>query len=120
MQTDIAANSDSTLMYSHGASAPVFTSEDSPSTMWVCGEIGYAPITSGRHRATASATAREPSSCLSMSRLQQLGADVLERLLCSGRVGLADVPGETVPVRGGHGVDRYEAVQHGEPAEQRG
>src|SRR4051812_26854987 len=66
MQTDIAANSDSTLMNSHGVSAPVFTSALSPSTMCVCGEIGYAPITSGRHKATVSATAREPSIWLGM------------------------------------------------------
>src|SRR4051812_30896443 len=65
MATDMAANSDSTLMYSHGASAPVLTSPESASTMWVCGEIGYAGMTSGRHRATVSATAREPSICLS-------------------------------------------------------
>jgi hypothetical protein len=30
--------------------------------MCVCGEIGYAQMTSGRHSATASATAREPST----------------------------------------------------------
>src|SRR5690349_9456174 len=66
MQTDIAANSDSTLMYSHGVNAPVFTSAESASTMCVCGEIGYAPTTSGRQRATVVATAREPSSWLGM------------------------------------------------------
>src|SRR3982751_1060686 len=66
MHTDMAANSGSTLRNSHGASAPVFTSADRPSTMCVWGEIGYAPITSGRHSATVSATAREPSICLSM------------------------------------------------------
>ena len=39
--TDIAANSDSTLMNSHGRRARRdFTSAESPSTMWVCGEIG--------------------------------------------------------------------------------
>src|ERR1044072_2026000 len=36
---------------------------ESASTMWVCGEIGYALTTSGRQRATARATACEPSSC---------------------------------------------------------
>src|SRR5512138_3531960 len=46
--------------------APAATSSPRPSTMWVCGEIGYAQITSGRHSATASATAREPSICFSM------------------------------------------------------
>ena len=40
MATDIAANSDSTLMNSHGASSPVFTSSPIASMMWVCGEIG--------------------------------------------------------------------------------
>jgi hypothetical protein len=64
--TDIAANSESTLMYSHGASWPDFTNSLSASTMWVCGEIGYAQMTSGRHSATVSATAREPSICLSL------------------------------------------------------
>jgi hypothetical protein len=36
--------------------------------MCVCGVIGYAQITSGRLSATASATARDPSICLSMVR----------------------------------------------------
>ncbi len=40
MATDMAANSDSTLMNSQRASAPDFTISPSPSTMWVCGEIG--------------------------------------------------------------------------------
>jgi hypothetical protein len=40
MATDIAANSDSTLMNSHGDSSPAFTIAESPSTMWVWGEIG--------------------------------------------------------------------------------
>src|SRR5579863_3484966 len=61
--TDIAANSDSTLMNSQGARSPVFTSSPMASMMWVCGEIGYAQTTSGRHSATVSATAREPSIC---------------------------------------------------------
>ena len=62
IETDIAANSDSTFTNSHGASSPDLTSRERSSTMCVCGEIGYAQITSGRHSATASATAREPSS----------------------------------------------------------
>lgn len=37
---DIAANSDSTLTYSQGLSAPDFTRRLSSSTMWVCGEMG--------------------------------------------------------------------------------
>ena len=40
MTIDIAANSDSTLEYSHPASSPDFTSRLMPSTMWVCGEMG--------------------------------------------------------------------------------
>src|SRR5688500_17720709 len=66
MQAESAPNSDSTIRYSHGASSPEATRSESPSTMWVCGEIGYAATTCGRHRATVSATAREPTSCLSM------------------------------------------------------
>src|SRR6476619_6371349 len=66
MHAESAPNSDSTIRYSHGASSPEATSSDSASTMWVCGEMGYAATTCGRHRATVSATAREPSSCLSM------------------------------------------------------
>ncbi len=61
MATDMAANSDSTLMNSHGARLPDFTLRLSASTMWVWGEIGYAQITSGLHRATASATPTDPS-----------------------------------------------------------
>ena len=38
--TDIAANSDSTLTNSHGASSPEATSRESASTMCVCGVIG--------------------------------------------------------------------------------
>src|SRR5438874_8320694 len=71
MATLIAANSDSTLMNSQGSSAPAFTSSPRPSTMWVCGEIGYAQITSGRHRATACATACEPSHCSSIVYLHE-------------------------------------------------
>jgi hypothetical protein len=62
MHADIAANSDSTRRYSHGDSSPRRTSTDRASTMWVCGEMGYAGTTCGRQRATVSATAREPSS----------------------------------------------------------
>src|SRR5215211_7315314 len=69
MHADIAANSLSTLRNSQVPSAPVFTICESPSTIWVCGEIGYAQMTSGRHAATVSATAREPSICLGIDRL---------------------------------------------------
>ena len=40
MQADIAANSDSTIRYSHGSSSPVRTRSERASTMWVWGEIG--------------------------------------------------------------------------------
>ena len=40
MATDMAANSDSTLMYSQGAGSPARTRSERPSTMWVWGEIG--------------------------------------------------------------------------------
>src|SRR5215207_7041274 len=95
MATDIAANSESTLMNSRGSNRPVFTSAESASTMWVCGEIGYAAMTSGRQKAIASATALDPSICLGMDRLQQLQA----RRLCRGRVGLADRAGEALADR---------------------
>jgi hypothetical protein len=65
MATDMAANSDSTFRNS-AFSSPFFTIAPSASTMWVCGVMGYAQITCGRHIATVSATAREPSICLSM------------------------------------------------------
>jgi hypothetical protein len=40
METDIAANSDSTLMNSHGESVPAFTMAPIASMMCVWGEIG--------------------------------------------------------------------------------
>ncbi len=107
MATDIAANSDSTLTNSHGASSPVFTSWESPSTMWVCGEIGYAQMTSGRHSATASATARDPSSCLSMGGLPHRGLHVLVGRRGCGRVAFADLAGEPVADRRQHGVEAH-------------
>src|SRR3954451_11643638 len=101
MQTDIAENSDSTLMYSQGASVSVFTSADSASTMCVCGEIGYAAITSGRHSATASATAREPSVCLSMGPL----ADQVVGGARGGDVARGDASREALGDGGRDGVD---------------
>ena len=74
----MAANSDSTLMNSD-FSSPFFTMALSASTMWVCGVIGYAQITSGRHKATASAIAREPSTCLSIGQCLPLFPDEIER-----------------------------------------
>src|SRR6187397_3110608 len=82
MHAESAPNSDSTIRYSHGASSPEATRSDRASTMWVCGEMGYAATTCGRHRATVSATAREPSSCLSMGRAPpRLGHRELTSLL---------------------------------------
>src|SRR3954453_18428964 len=100
MATDIAANSDSTLTNSHGVSDPDFTSSARPSTMCVCGEIGYAQMTSGRHSATASATARDPSICLSTGQLLSFGTHE--------------------PVRGGRRGDVAVGLGTGEPAGDRG
>ena len=75
MQADMAANSDSTVRYSHAASSPVRTRSESGSTTCVWGEIGYAAITCGRHSATARATAWEPSSCSRIGLLTSLLAD---------------------------------------------
>src|SRR4051794_12937314 len=102
MAPDMPANSDSTLTNSHGASAPDFTSAPRPSTMWVCGEIGYAQITSGRHSATASATARDPSICLSTGQLLPLGADEPVSGRGRGDVAVGLGPGEPAGDRGDH------------------
>ena len=55
-------------MNSHGASSPGLTIAPSASTMWVWGVIGYAQIDLGPAQATASATARDPSICLSIGQ----------------------------------------------------
>src|ERR1700693_144827 len=80
-----AANSDSTLMNSHPPSSPAFTNSPSPSTMCVCGVMGYAQMTCGRQSAMASATAREPSICLSMNGLPAAAHDRM-RLDCRSDV----------------------------------
>src|SRR4051794_12759153 len=72
MHADIAANSDSTLRYCVDPRSPDFTIAESFSTMWVCGEIGYAQITSGRLAAIAAATACEPSICRSTDGLHDV------------------------------------------------
>src|SRR3954466_908267 len=108
----MAANSDSTLMNSHGASSPLATISPSASAMWVCGEMGYAQITSGRASATASATAREPSSCFSMAhRLVGGGGGGDVRLRKLGRELLAN--------RRAHRFERHDAGDRGKGAEQR-
>src|SRR4051794_15164712 len=115
--TDMAANSDSTLTYSHGARSPVRTSPESASTMCVCGEIGYAGMTSGRHRATVSATAREPSICLSgMERSFHEG--VRRDRGCA--VAHGDGTGEARLDGGGHRPQRDDAAERSEAAEQGG
>src|SRR5215204_6139358 len=102
-------------MNSQGCNRPVFTSAESASTMWVCGEIGYAAMTSGRQQAIASATALDPSICLGMDRLQQLQA----RRLCRGRVGLADRAGEALADRRRQRARRRDSRHGGQRAEQR-
>src|SRR5512146_3273755 len=102
MQADIAPNSDSTIMYSHDASSPVRTRSERDSTMCVCGEMGYAAITSGLHRVTARATACEPSIWLSTGQPPQGRADVL--VGDPGGPGVADaqLAGKPVPDRVAH------------------
>src|SRR5881394_2212021 len=116
--TLIAANSLSTLMKSHGASVPSFTSSPSPSTMCVCGEIGYAQMTSGRQSATASATACEPSVCLSMGQSFQFATHDVVGLGRGGDIVLGHGAGKLGADRVRDGVERDEARQGGEAAEQ--
>src|SRR5450631_3873172 len=100
-------------MNSHGASAPLFTSSPRPSTMWVGGEMGYAQMTSGRQRATASATACEPSVCFSMGERLQLPAHDFVRLGRGGDVVGGDFAGEL-------GMDRVsDRVERDHPRERR-
>src|SRR5688572_24435516 len=120
MQADIAANSLSTLRNSHEPSCPAFTICESPSTMWVWGEMGYAQITSGRHAATVSATARDPSICLSTGRLPHRAVDEPKGRVRRRGVALARLAREA-PADGSE--DRSEADdarQRGEPAQQSG
>src|SRR5512135_3390124 len=105
MATESAANSDSTLMNSHPPSSPDFTISPRPSTMCVWGVIGYAQITCGRASATASATAREPSICLSMN-----GLAIHPRVgfACRSDVHVGDPLRELVADRRDHRVDADE------------
>src|ERR671932_1246796 len=119
MQTDIAENSDSTLTYSHGRSVPSFTSAESASTMCVCGEIGYAAITSGRHPATASARAREPSICLSTDGLLTVARHEAVGGLRRGDVAGGDAAGESLADGGRDRVDGHRAGPGRERAEER-
>src|SRR5688500_5851354 len=120
MQADIAANSLSTLRNSQEPSSPAFTICERPSTMWVCGEIGYAQMTSGRHAATVSATAREPSICLSTGRLPHRAIDEPEGRLGRRGVALARLAREAPADGGEDRSEAYDARQRGEPAQQRG
>src|SRR5215217_1183010 len=115
MATDIAANSDSTLMNSHCAGLPSATSAESVSTMCVCGEIGYAAMTSGRQPATVSATARDPSSCLGMDRLRHAARGGLG----GGAIAGADPAGEAVADRRGQRAGGHDPGDRGQRAEQR-
>src|SRR3954470_10288946 len=113
----MAANSDSTLTYSQGDSSPVRTSPESASTMCVCGEIGYAGMTSGRHSATVSATAREPSICLSgMTR----ALDEVVRRDRGRDIPLGDRAREARADRRDDRLERDHAAERREAAEQRG
>src|SRR4051812_22613093 len=103
MQAEIAPNSDSTMRYSHDSSSPVRTRSDSASTMWVCGEMGYAATTWGRHRATTCATACDPSSWLSMGVPLPGGGHVSEGRCCDGHVLLGDLVTEPLTDRVLHG-----------------
>src|SRR2546430_1348787 len=124
MATDMAANSDSTLRNS-ALSSSLFTIADSASTMWVCGVIGYAQITCGRHIATASATARDPSICLSIglclsSECLSLVPDEVECGPGGGAIALRALPGDPLVDRGQPRVQADRPGQRGEPAEKRG
>src|SRR5215218_1341143 len=109
MHADIAANSLSTLRYSQDPSSPAFTICERPSTICVCGEIGYAQMTSGRQAATVSATARDPSICLDMRRLPEEGV----RGFGGGDVVRRDGAGESLADRGGDRPQRHDAGQRG-------
>src|SRR5665811_1542369 len=119
MHADIAPNSDSTIRYSQGLSSPVRTMSDSASTMCVCGEIGYAGITSGRQSATARATAWDPSICLSIGETPPLLYDVLEGIRSCHGIGIADRTREPLPDGTDHRGERDDPGQRCEPAEQR-
>ena len=125
MHAESAPNSDSTMRYSHGASSPAVTSSESASTMWVCGEMGYAATTAGRQRATVSATAREPSTCLSMGVAAPApGSPRGEASSASRRLAVGDTlaaAGE--PLRGSRcadGVQSHDAREASDGADEGG
>src|SRR5215207_7659580 len=119
MHTDIAPNSLSTLRNSQVPSSPAFTICESPSTMWVWGEIGYAQMTSGLHAATVSATAREPSICLCMGVLPERVLDEPVRGTGRRRIAGGRCAREALADRGDDGFEAHDGGQRREPAEQR-
>src|SRR5207342_329703 len=115
-----APNSDSTIRIRQLPTRPSPTRSDRPSTMWVCGEIGYAATTSGRQRATVSAIARDPSTCFSMAHPLRSVLDQVEAVGRELGVEVARVAGEAVA----HGQLQGGQVDHpgesGEGTEQAG
>src|SRR6266567_3785366 len=118
MATESAANSDSTLMNSHPPSSPPFTNSPSPSTMCVCGVMGYAQMTCGRQSAIASATAREPSICLSMRGLPAAAYDCVRLDGCTDIL-FRDCRRKFLTDGGDHGLELEHAADGGKGAEQR-
>src|SRR5690349_14738045 len=118
MHADMAPNSDSTMRYSHDVSSPVRTRSARDSTMCVCGEMGYAAITSGRHSVTARATACEPSIWLSIGQPPQGRADVLVGGPGGPGVAGPHLAGKPVPDRVAHRAERYLTGERGEGTEQ--
>src|ERR1051326_7851159 len=112
----IAPNSDSTVTKRHGSISPAAAISDSASTMWVCGEIGYAGITCGRQAATVRATARDPSIWLSMDLL----LNGVEGFAGGGDVPGGDRGGEPLGDRLLQGRETDPAGERGERPEQRG
>src|SRR5690242_13618575 len=103
----MAPNSDSTVTNSHRFRSPAATSSAMPSTLWVCGELGYAGPTCGRHRATASATARDPSICLSTAGLPPGGPDDVVGRFRGGDVAAGHRLREALTDGGQHRVQRH-------------
>ena len=88
--------------------------------MCVCGEIGYAETTSGRQSATARATACEPSIWLRMRSPPASWTTSRGRASAAATFRSPVAAGEPLADRRGDGVERDDAGQRGERAEQRG
>src|SRR5947199_6226382 len=106
-------------MNSQRSSCPDFTISPRPSTMCVCGVIGYAQITSGRHSAIASAVAADPSICLSMGGLFACTPRMRERLGGRGHVAFGDGLGKLFAYGRNDGFEPHLLAQRGKRAEQR-